>query len=155
MEEITITDYLHKELIKLELKSKNKNEVLKEISELIYISEDITDKDEVLAALEEREEIGSTGVGKGVAIPHAKLNGAKKLVMAFGISRESIDFKSLDGEKVKIFFIFASPKNETRLYLKVLARVSRLIRGENFRNKLLQCKTTEDVIKAIKEEENQ
>lgn len=153
MERIMITDYLSEELISLELKGKNKSEILKEVSELISLSENISNSKVVLEALEKREEIGSTGIGKGVAIPHAKIEDAKKLTVAFGISKENIDFKSLDGEKVKLFFIFASPQNESQIYLKVLARISRLIRAEEFRNKLLMCKTPKEVIDVIREEE--
>ena len=100
----------------------------------------------------EREELGSTGIGKGIAIPHAKTD-AKKLTVAFGISREKIDFDSLDKEGVNRFFVFASPIEDSQIYLKVLARISRLIRNEGFRNKLLNCHTPEEVIKYIDEEE--
>lgn len=151
---VRITDYMSEDLINLELKSKNKEGVLNELSELMIKSSNIVNKEVIKKALIDRENIGSTGIGKGIAIPHAKTDGASKLTVAFGISKEKIDFDSLDGEGVNIFFVFASPIEESQIYLKVLARISRLIRDEKFRNKLLSCKEKEEVIRIISEEEN-
>ncbi|MGL4999999.1 MAG: PTS sugar transporter subunit IIA [Cetobacterium sp.] len=150
---VKITDYMSEELILLNLKAKNKDEVLKELSALIVKSEKIEKKDFIYKALLEREILGSTGIGKGVAIPHAKTDAAQSLTIAFGISREGVDFKSLDQEKVKIFFVFASPFRDSQIYLKVLARISRLIREENFREKLLNCQNTREILGCINKEE--
>ena len=150
---VKITDYMSEELILLNLKAKNKDEALKELSALIGKSDKIEKKDVIYKALLERENLGSTGIGKGVAIPHAKTDAAQSLTIAFGISREGVDFKSLDQEKVKIFFVFASPFKDSQIYLKVLARISRLIRDENFREKLLNCENTEEVLECIDKEE--
>lgn len=144
---------MDEKLITLDLKSKNKDEMLKELSILIGESENISDQKEILKALSEREKIGSTGIGKGVAIPHAKTEIANKLTIAFGISHEKIDFNSLDNEKVNLFFVFASPLKDSQTYLKVLARISRLLREEEFRRKLLVCKTAKEVIDIIGAEE--
>lgn len=151
---VKITDYMSEDLINLELKSKTKEGILNELSELMIKSSNIVNKEVIKKALIDRENIGSTGIGKGIAIPHAKTDGASKLTVAFGISKEKIDFDSLDGEGVNIFFVFASPIEESQIYLKVLARISRLIRDEKFRNKLLSCKEKEEVIRFISEEEN-
>lgn len=153
MKLIRITDYMSEDLISLDMKSKNKEEVLKELSQLISKSPKIKDYKEVLSALTEREKIGSTGIGKGVAIPHAKTEIAEGLTIAFGISKDKIDFNSLDEEKVNIFFVFASPLKDSQIYLKVLARISRLIREDNFRKKLLTCKNPKEVIEYIRLEE--
>ena len=150
---VKITDYMSKDLITLNLKSKTKETVLEELSVLMAKSPNIQDKNVIKKALMEREEFGSTGIGKGIAIPHAKTDTASKLTIAFGISREKIDFNSLDNEGVNIFFVFASPIEDSQIYLKVLARISRLIRNENFRNKLLGCTDPEEIIKFIGEEE--
>ena len=85
---VKITDYMSKDLIALDLKSRNKEAVLEELSVLMSKSENIQDKNIIKKALMEREELGSTGIGKGIAIPHAKTDAAKKLTVAFGISRE-------------------------------------------------------------------
>ncbi|WP_418965361.1 PTS sugar transporter subunit IIA [Cetobacterium sp.] len=150
---VKITDYMSEELILLNLKAKTKDEALKELSTLIGKSEKIEKKDVIYKALLERENLGSTGIGKGVAIPHAKTDAAQSLTIAFGISREGVDFKSLDQEKVKIFFVFASPFKDSQIYLKVLARISRLIRDENFRGKLLNCENAKEVLECIDKEE--
>ncbi|MGL5796627.1 MAG: PTS sugar transporter subunit IIA [Cetobacterium sp.] len=150
---VKITDYMSEELISLDLKAKSKDESLKELSALIVKSEKIEKKEFVYKALLERENLGSTGIGKGVAIPHAKTDAAQSLTIAFGISRDGVDFKSLDQEKVRIFFVFASPFKDSQIYLKVLARISRLIREEKFREKLLNCETAKDIIQCINKEE--
>lgn len=150
---VKITDYMSEELILLNLKAKNKDEALKELSALIGKSEKIEKKDVIYKALLERENLGSTGIGKGVAIPHAKTDAAESLTIAFGISKEGVDFKSLDQEKVKIFFVFASPFKDSQIYLKVLARISRLIRDENFREKLLNCENAKEILECIDKEE--
>lgn len=150
---VKITDYMSEELILLNLKAKNKDEALKELSALIGKSEKIEKKDVIYKALLERENLGSTGIGKGVAIPHAKTDAAESLTIAFGVSKEGVDFKSLDQEKVKIFFVFASPFKDSQIYLKVLARISRLIRDENFREKLLNCENAKEVLECIDKEE--
>lgn len=152
---IKITDYISEELVSLDLKSKNRDEVLVELSKLLEKSDNIKPKDnDVYKALIDREKLGSTGIGKGVAIPHAKTESASKLTVAFGLSKKGIDFKSLDDENVNLFFVFASPNRDSQIYLKVLARISRLIREEEFRIKLYNCTKPEEVINCIKEKEN-
>ena len=88
-----------------------------------------------------------------LAIPHAKTESAKGLTVAFGVSKEGIDFNSLDEEEVHLFFVFASPNKDSQVYLKVLARISRLIREEEFRENLFNCKTPKEVIDCIREKE--
>lgn len=151
---VKITDYMSEDLISLKLKSKNKDDVLMELADLIAVSPEVHNEENVIyKALIEREKLGSTGIGKGVAIPHAKTDAADRLTIAFGISKEKIDFKSLDNESVNIFFVFASPMKDSQVYLKVLARISRLIREEEFRNELLACKTPAEVIECINKKE--
>lgn len=151
---VKITDYMSEDLISLKLKSKNKDDVLMELADLIAVSPEVHNEENVIyKALIEREKLGSTGIGKGVAIPHAKTDAADRLTIAFGISKDKIDFKSLDNESVNIFFVFASPMKDSQVYLKVLARISRLIREEEFRNELLACKTPAEVIECINKKE--
>ena len=151
---VKITDYMSEDLISLKLKSKNKDDVLMELADLIAVSPDVHNEENVIyKALIEREKLGSTGIGKGVAIPHAKTDAADRLTIAFGISKDKIDFKSLDNESVNIFFVFASPMKDSQVYLKVLARISRLIREEEFRNELLACKTPAEIIECINKKE--
>ena len=152
---VKITDYITEDLIDLDLKSKNRESILVELSKLLERSKNILVEDnDIYKALVDREKLGSTGIGKGVAIPHAKTESAKELTVAFGISRKGIDFNSMDDEEVHIFFVFASPNKDSQIYLKVLARISRLIREENFRQNLKDCKTAKEVIACIAEKEN-
>ncbi|CAL7876661.1 PTS system fructose-specific EIIABC component [Fusobacterium necrophorum subsp. funduliforme] len=151
---VKITDYMSEDLICLDLTARTKDEVLRELSTLMGKAPHIGTNSEVIyKALLEREKLGSTGIGKGVAIPHAKTDAVEQLTIAFGISREKLDFKSLDEEEVNLFFVFASPNKDSHIYLKVLARISRFIREENFRNTLLNCKTGKEVIECIREKE--
>jgi fructose-specific phosphotransferase system IIA component len=148
-----ITDYLTRDLISLDLKAKNKKEALLELSQLLAISDSIDDYSIIETALLDREALGSTGIGKGVAIPHAKTDFANQLTIAFGRSTNGVNFDSLDGEDVNLFFVFASPLSDSTVYLKILARVSRLIRSENFRNRLLTATTHEEILEIITSEE--
>ena len=148
-----ITDYITLDMISLDLKAKNKKEALLELSELLGSSDSIYDPKVIELALIEREKLGSTGIGKGVAIPHAKTNFAKKLTIAFGRRNEGINFESLDSQDVKLFFVFASPLSDSSIYLKILARISRLIRNESFRNKLLNAANPQEILNIISSEE--
>ncbi|MGF6906581.1 PTS sugar transporter subunit IIA [Fusobacterium sp. PH5-44] len=151
---VKITDYITEDLIDLNLVASNKSEVLNALSVLISKSPNIGENREAVhKALVEREKLGSTGIGKGVAIPHAKSDTVKGLTIAFGKSEHKIDFKSLDNEGVNIFFVFASPNKDSQIYLKVLARISRLIREEDFRKELLMCKNSKEVIECISKRE--
>lgn len=152
---IRITDFMDENLICLDLKSKTKDDILLELSKVMERSSNILKKNnEIYKALLERESIGSTGIGKGVAIPHAKTEVAEKLTITFGISKEKIDFKAMDNEKVNLFFVFASPMRDSQIYLKILARISRLIREESFRNGLLKCKNPKEILDYIREQES-
>ncbi len=148
-QEISITDYLKENLIELDLKAKTKDEVLDELSKLLGASHKVTSIQEVKKALDEREKIGSTGVGKGVAIPHAKTESVESLTIALGISKTKINFNSLDNEPVSIFFVFASPKKDTQKYLRVLARISRFLREPEFKTKIQNCNSTKEIIECI------
>lgn len=151
---IKITDYIAEELVDLDLKGKNREEILVELSKLLEKSPNIVGKEnDIYKALVDREKLGSTGIGKGVAIPHAKTESVTGLTVAFGVSRDGIDFNSLDKEEVHLFFVFASPDKDSQIYLKVLARISRLIREEEFRENLFNCKTPKEIINCIKEKE--
>ena len=100
-----------------------------------------------------REEMGSTGIGKKIALPHAKTKAVDELMITFGISRNGIAYNSIDDENVNIFFMFLCPENKTQEYLKVLARISRLIREDRFVESLLKATTNEEVLEIIRSEE--
>lgn len=153
MKNVKITDFMSEDLIVLSMNSKGKDDVLRELVDIIARSENILDKEKCYEALVAREKLGSTGIGKAVAIPHAKTDYVSNLTIGFGISEQGIEFDSLDDMKTNLFFVFASPVKDSQIYLKILARISRLIRNETFRNALINAKSTKEVIELIDKEE--
>ena len=148
-----VLDYLPEEVIEADLKSDTKVGVLKELVELLANNHQIKDTNKALEVLLEREKLGSTGIGDGVAIPHAKFNDIKTLVAAFGRSREGVNFESLDNKPAHLFFLFLAPENSATLHLKILARISRLLKKTAFREALMQAKGRKEIFQAIADEE--
>lgn len=149
-----ILDYLPKEVIEADLKAETKVDLLKELVQVLVKNNQVKNADKALGALLEREKMGSTGVGDGVAIPHAKFNEAN-LVAAFGRSQKGIDFESLDNKPAHLFFLFLAPEDSAALHLRILARISRLLKKPNFRQSLMRAKDQEDIYRVIAEEENE
>ena len=146
---MNITDLIKKEFIIEELKSKTKKEVLLELSE-VFLRRDVTvDCDAMVEVLLEREKLGSTGIGDGIAIPHGKLPGLENLVVSFGRTIEGIDFDSLDGKPVHIFFLLMAPENSAGQHLKALAKISRMLKDEGFRKELMEAKTSDEIYSLI------
>ncbi len=148
-----ILDFLDKDSIELNIKAKNKKEVIEELVEVLAKKNVILDKKVTIESLMEREELGSTGVGQGIAIPHSKTKGVKELVAAFGVCKTGVDFDALDGETVHIFFLLLAPEGAAGLMLKALARVSNFLKNKYYRRKILEAKDKADVITTIEEEE--
>ena len=123
MPNTNIADYIRVEAVELDLKSRNKNNVIKELYENIKKLGIIKDEELALKDLFAREEMGSTGIGKNVALPHAKTDAVDELIMTVGISKEGIDYGAIDEENVNIFFMFLCPRNKNQEYLKTLARI--------------------------------
>jgi PTS system nitrogen regulatory IIA component len=148
-----LLDFLDPSAICLELKSPAKREAITELCELLKSGSRINDAQAVTQTLMEREKLGSTGIGQGVAIPHGRNESAEKLVAALGVSRRGVDFEALDGELVYVIFMLVSPKNGGAEHLKALAKISGLLKDKFFRQGLKDAKTVEDVLKIIKEED--
>jgi nitrogen PTS system EIIA component len=148
-----ILDFLTVDAIKLNLESKTKKDAIKELVELLVKSGKVKDKKKMLQTLMEREELGSTGIGQGIAIPHGKSDTVSDLAAAFGVSQDGISFDALDGEPVNIFFLLVAPEGAAGAHLKALARISSLLKDKYFRKSLLSAKTADEVIKIIQEEE--
>lgn len=148
-----ILDFLTVDAIKISLESKSKKDVIKELVELLVKSGKVKDRKKMIQTLLEREELGSTGIGQGIAIPHGKSDTVSDLAAAFGLSTDGISFDSLDGEPVNIFFLLVAPEGAAGAHLKALARISSLLKDKYFRKSLLSAKEAEDVIKIIQEEE--
>lgn len=153
MEDKNIADYIKVETINLNLESKNKNAVIRELYKNLKQTNLIKDEEQGLNDIFKREDMGSTGIGKRIALPHAKTKAVDELMITFGISRNGISYNSVDDENVNIFFMFLCPENKTREYLKVLARISRLIREEKFVNDLLKATSNQEILELIRKEE--
>lgn len=147
-----IKDFLSKKAIEPKLKARTKEEVLEELTSLLEKTGKLTDKKEFLKVIEEREELGSTGIGYNVAIPHARSSGIKSLVGAIGISKKGIDFDALDKEPVHLFVILGAPKDAAGNYLKALATVSRFLRHRKYHQSLLEAETLENILKIVEKE---
>ena len=148
-----ITEFLAKDCVKMGLTSKTKKEVLEELVNVLVSAGKVKDKKKVMQVLLEREELGSTGIGQGVAIPHGKTDDVENLVAAFGLSKEGVSFETLDGDPVTIFFLLLAPHNASGIHLKSLAKISGLLKDKYFRRGLINCKTADEVINVISEEE--
>lgn len=148
-----ITDYLRVEFIDASVKGKNKIDVIEAMLGLIRTSEKIIDFEKVRQAVFEREQIMSTGVGNGFAIPHGKSDAVSDIVAGFGITERPIDYDALDDQPVRLVFILIGKENMVGSHIKLLSRVSRLMNSETFRNKLLTLTQPEQIIEAFREEE--
>jgi len=140
---------LNEKFISLDLKGKTKKEVIAELVELVAGSKKLKNKKAFLEAIIQREALGSTGIGDGVAIPHAKTKVVKGFVLAFGHSNNGIDFGALDGEKTQLFFILASPKEEVGSHLKVLADISHLVKDKFIVSLLKKAKDKKEILRII------
>jgi PTS system nitrogen regulatory IIA component len=144
-----ILDVLSLEAISVDLKAKDKRGVLNELVAPVPKLTGVTHED-LVKVLMERERLGSTGIGGGIGIPHGKLKKLSALFMGFGLSRRGVSFESMDGRPTHIFFLLLTPENAAGLHLKMLARISRLLKNEEFKSQLMQANSPEDVIDVIR-----
>ena len=150
---MNIKDLITKEYIIEDLKSKTKREVLVELAEVFKRGNIEADYDSMVEILLEREKLGSTGIGDGIAIPHGKLAGLENLIISFGRSREGVGFDSLDGNPVYIFFLLMAPENSAGQHLKALAKISRMLKDRDFRKKLIETGSPEEMYNLIIEKD--
>jgi len=148
-----ITDFLKEDCIVINMKSREKKGALSELLKLLETNNYIKDSNEILEAILEREKLGSTGIGQGIAVPHTKTDQIENLVGAVGISNSGIAFDSLDGEPVNIIFLIIAPTKSIGLHLKALAKIARLLKNRTFRNALRNAKTPSEVLQIIKEDD--
>jgi len=141
------------EFLNENLLSNTKADVLAELISVLINSGLKIDKTRTIDVLQQREKLGSTGIGDGVAIPHGKVGDIHELVVAFGLSRKGIDFDATDGKPVHFFFLLLAPENSTGQHLKALARISKMVKTPNFRKKLIDAKSKSDLYKAIVEQD--
>ena len=150
---MNLSDFMHKDLILIDLLSDTKEDIIEELICSI-IKTGFTDSEEPLyKAILDREALGSTAIGKGVAIPHAETTSVKEKIIVFGRSKKGIDFNAIDGKPVHLFFMIISPHREISPHLKILARIFRFLKDKTFRDALMNAKSSEDIMELIAMEE--
>lgn len=150
-----ITELLKEAFILGDLRAQTKREALAEMVALFRAGQGRFDPEGMLQVLLEREKLGSTGIGDGIAIPHGKLGGLAEMVVAFGRSRQGIDFEAMDGRPVHLFFLLMAPDNSTGLHLKALAKISRMLKDAGFRQQLLAAEGAADLYRVIAQKDDE
>lgn len=148
-----IMDFLNKKAMTASLKATDKEGVIRELVDLLADADEIKNKEDLVKSLLTRESLGSTGIGQGIGIPHAKSANVKSLVAAFGLSQKGVNFDSLDGEPVYIFFLLIAPEESAGPHLKALARISRMLKDKYFRELLKKSKDEKEILRIVQEED--
>lgn len=148
-----ISELLNSQAIVVNLQAADKNHALAELTEALVACQPSLSRDEVIGVLLEREKLGSTGIGDGVAIPHGKLGGIPELMLAFGRSRKGVNFESMDGQPAHLFFLLVAPEESVGVHLKTLARISKLLKDPSVRQKLLDAEDRQAIYQVILDEE--
>lgn len=151
---MTLTQILQPTCVKVPLASKDKESAISELVDLLDTNGLLVDKDSALEAVMTREKTRSTGIGSGIAIPHGKCKAVKELIMAIGIAHEPIDFTSIDGNPVTIIILLVSPLDQTGPHIQALARISRLMINEEFKQSLENSTSSEQVYELLSDKEN-
>lgn len=148
-----ISDILEEKLVVTNLSGNTKDEIINKLVDIVSQSPKVLDKEKVRSAIFEREKIMSTGVGNGFAIPHGKTDAVADIVAAFGVTAQPIPYQSLDEKPVRLVFLLVGKDNLVGPHIKLLSRISRLMNKEEFRNKLLETKTPQEIIETFRNEE--
>ena len=136
------------------LKGKTKKDILLELVEVLKNENLIEDVARVVNVILDREKLGSTGIGDGVAIPHGKMKGLNDFLCVFGRSSEGVDFDAVDRKPVHIFFLLLAPENSVSIHLKMLSRISKILRDPSFRKRLIELGDKKEIYRNIIEEDN-
>ena len=148
-----ISELLNPQAIVADLQAKDKNRALAELTDALIACEPSLSREAVIAVLQEREKLGSTGIGDGVAIPHGKLAGIPDLKLVFGRSLNGVDFESMDGQPAYLFFLLVAPEESVGVHLKTLARISKLLKDSIVRKKLMDAVDQQAIYQIILDEE--
>ena len=152
--DMILTQILQPNCVKVPVENKDKESVITELVDLLDANGLLSDRDVALEAVLTRERTRSTGTGAGIAIPHGKCNAVKELVMAIGIAHEPIEFESVDGKPVAILILLISPADQTGPHIQALADISRLMMNEEFKQKLEQASSNDEVYQLLNDTEN-
>lgn len=149
-----LTDILIRDACVVDMQAKTKKEALRELASGLSTAVDSLGQAALLDMLLEREQLGTTAMGDGIAIPHARVESLDRLLASFGRSRHGVDFDSVDGKRTHLFFLLVAPGTEGSAHLLTLARLSRFLTQPEFRAKLLEVESPDDLFRAIEEEES-
>jgi mannitol/fructose-specific phosphotransferase system IIA component (Ntr-type) len=149
---LLLTDLLTAERIKIPLEARTKDDLLRELVGIVT-GPDRSDQEDVLRAVREREAVLSTGIGHGVAIPHGKSPAIGELRMAAGTAQSPVDFDALDGRPVELFFLLVGPETAAGPHIKALSRISRLVRNDGVRKRLIAARSAAEFMRALQEAE--
>ncbi len=150
---MSLSELLHPDLISMDLESTGKMEVLTELGEILSRAGKGLNAKSIAKALADRERLATTGVGEGVAIPHARLESFAEHKIAVGISRSGIDFDAVDDKTVRVFFALVAPADSGGEHLRLLAQISRLLKSPSVKTGLTEAKTADEIIAVIRSEE--
>jgi len=145
-----ILEVLQKEAILVNLNASDKKGVLDELAAPVARIAN-QDKEDLVRVLIERERLGSTGIGGGVGIPHGKFKNLNLCAWGLGLSHKGVDFESIDGLPTHLFFLLVTPENSTGLHLRVLAKISRILKNDEFKQRLLNAVDSDEIFSIIKE----
>lgn len=148
-----IADMLDPRAVVAGLRATSKREVIDELADAVTAAHPALAKSKVLTTLLDREKLGSTGVGEGIAIPHGKLPGLPGILLAFGRSTKGVHFDAIDGRPVHLLFVLLAPEENPGTHLKALARISRLLKDPPFRQRLLAAGSAEELLTLIRTED--
>jgi nitrogen PTS system EIIA component len=149
---VLLTEILKPDRVVVPLAARDKSGVIAELARVL-VEKTPAPLDQVLSAIEERESVLSTGIGFGVAIPHAKCAAVRELIMVGGVSAAPVPFDSIDGEPVKLFFMIVGPESSAGLHVKLLSRIARLVRRDGVRKSLVESRTPDEFYRTLLEAE--
>jgi len=146
---VFLEDVLSKKTVVVDLKGRDKNSVMAELTSCLADEKVLSDKDAFLTAIMEREELESTAIGGGIAIPHAKHESVKRIFCAMGMVKNGVEFKALDGKPVTAVFMVASPPDLNREYIQVVARVARLLKSGVMMQKITAASSPQEIMEVV------
>jgi PTS system nitrogen regulatory IIA component len=150
---VKIMDYLQEDRVILDLQGTDKHSVLKELSSVLVGPCQVASAEELLQVLLEREKLGSTGIGEGIAIPHGRLKKLKTFFISFGRSVKGVDFDSIDRKPSQLFFLVMAPENSAVENLKLLGRIVTLLKDSSFKKRLMEAQSRKELFQTISEED--
>ncbi len=150
-----LTDILGEEQVIADLQGRGKRAVMEELCRPLVQAHPDLDPASLMEVLVEREKLGSTGIGDGIAIPHGKMKGLSDLLLTFGRSVAGVDFDSLDGKPAHLFFLVVAPDDSAGTHLKALARISRLLKSNAVRQELMEASSAQDIFEVIQSQDEE